>query len=51
VLGRLRAGLFDRLGDLLEIEGANSFRIRACLYASRTIASLAENVRNIHRKV
>ena len=35
---------FNRLADLLEIEGANPFRIRAYRNAARTIASLAQNV-------
>jgi DNA polymerase (family 10) len=35
---------FDRLADLLEIEGANPFRIRAYRNAARTIAGLAQNL-------
>ena len=38
------AELFNRLADLLEIEGANPFRIRAYRNAARTIASLAQNL-------
>ncbi len=38
------AGLFNRLADLLEVEGANPFRVRAYRNAARTIASLAQNV-------
>jgi DNA polymerase (family 10) len=38
------AGLFNRLADLLEIEDANPFRIRAYRNAARTIAGLAQNV-------
>ncbi|MGB7930698.1 MAG: helix-hairpin-helix domain-containing protein, partial [Gammaproteobacteria bacterium] len=38
------AGLFNRLADLLEVEGANPFRVRAYRSAARTIASLAQNV-------
>jgi DNA polymerase (family 10) len=38
------AELFNRLADLLEIEGANPFRIRAYRNAARTIAGLAQNV-------
>src|SRR5262245_28126295 len=33
------ARLFDELADLLEIEGANSFRVRAYRNAARTIES------------
>jgi DNA polymerase (family 10) len=35
---------FDRLADLLEIEGANPFRVRAYRNAARTIAGLAQNL-------
>jgi DNA polymerase (family X) len=35
---------FNRLADLLEVEGANPFRIRAYRNAARTIASMAQNV-------
>ncbi len=38
------AGIFSDLADLLEIEGANSFRIRAYRNASRTIDSLPESL-------
>ena len=38
------AGLFNRLADLLDIEGGNPFRIRAYRNAARTIASLAQNM-------
>jgi DNA polymerase (family 10) len=38
------ADVFSRLADLLEIEGANPFRIRAYRTAARTIATLAQNV-------
>lgn len=33
------AALFDRLADLLEIEDANPFRVRAYRNAARTIAN------------
>ncbi|MDZ4818864.1 MAG: DNA polymerase/3'-5' exonuclease PolX [Planctomycetota bacterium] len=36
------ATLFDQLGDLLEFQGANAFRVRAYRNASRTIRDLAE---------
>ena len=38
------ARYFDELADLLEIDGANPFRVRAYRNASRTIESLAESV-------
>jgi DNA polymerase (family 10) len=38
------AELFGQVADLLEIEGANSFRVRAYRDAARTIATLSENV-------
>jgi len=38
------AELFNRLADLLDIEGGNPFRIRAYRNAARTIASLAQNM-------
>ncbi|MFQ5731801.1 MAG: PHP domain-containing protein, partial [Planctomycetaceae bacterium] len=41
------ARIFDQLADLLEIQGANPFRIRAYRNASRTIESLAESVADI----
>ncbi|MEQ9407623.1 MAG: DNA polymerase/3'-5' exonuclease PolX [Fuerstiella sp.] len=37
------ASVFDELADLLEIQGANPFRIRAYRNASRTISSTAES--------
>lgn len=36
------ARLFDELGDLLEIQGANAFRVRAYRNAARTIEELKE---------
>lgn len=38
---------FEEIGDLLEIQGANSFRIRAYRNASRTIESLSEPISEI----
>jgi len=38
------AEFFTRLADLLEIEGANPFRVRAYRNAARTISSLARNL-------
>ena len=38
------AGLFDELADLLELQGANAFRLRAYRNASRTIGSLPESI-------
>jgi len=41
------ARMFDDLADLLEIQGANPFRVRAYRNASRTIESLAESLADI----
>lgn len=41
------ARLFDELGDLLEIQGANSFRVRAYRNASRTIESSSESIETL----
>lgn len=41
------AKLFDELADLLEIQGANPFRVRAYRNAARTIGDLAESVADI----
>ncbi len=38
---------FEEIGDLLEIQGANSFRVRAYRNASRTIEDLAEPISSI----
>jgi DNA polymerase (family X) len=38
------AELFSRLADLLEVEDANPFRIRAYRNAARTITGLAQNI-------
>ena len=38
------AGFCERLGDLLEIDGANPFRVRAWRNAAETIAGLSERV-------
>jgi len=38
------AALFNRLADLLELEDANPFRVRAYRNGARTISSLAQNV-------
>jgi len=39
--------LFDELADLLELQGANSFRIRAYRNAARTVADLTESVEDL----
>ncbi|WJW76631.1 DNA polymerase/3'-5' exonuclease PolX [Thiohalobacter sp. IOR34] len=39
------ARIFDQIADLLEIEGANPFRIRAYRNASRTLRELGQDVR------
>ncbi len=37
------AGVFEQVADLLEIQGANPFRLRAYRYAARTIKSTANS--------
>jgi len=39
--------IFNEIADLLEIEGANPFRVRAYRNAARTIGSLSRNVRDM----
>src|SRR5690606_28939752 len=41
------ARLFDEMADLLEIQGANAFRVRAYRNATRTIESLSGSVQAI----
>lgn len=41
------AALFDRLADLLEIEDANPFRVRAYRNAARTLANLGQSVTDL----
>jgi DNA polymerase (family 10) len=41
------ARIFDELGDLLEIQGANPFRVRAYRNASRTLTGISESVADI----
>ncbi|MFP6762237.1 MAG: helix-hairpin-helix domain-containing protein, partial [Planctomycetaceae bacterium] len=41
------ARLFEELADLLEIQGANPFRLRAYRNASRTIGGLTEPVADL----
>ncbi len=41
------ARIFDQLGDLLEIQKANPFRVRAYRNASRTIGGLSESMSDI----
>ncbi len=38
------ARIFDEIGDLLELQGANPFRVRAYRNASRTIATLSQSI-------
>lgn len=38
------ARLFEELADLMEIQGANAFRLRAYRNASRTIESRSESI-------
>jgi DNA polymerase (family 10) len=44
------ARIFNQLADLLEIESANPFRVRACRNAARTISSLGKNVSEMVEK-
>ena len=43
------ARIFDELADLLELDGANSFRVRAYRNASRTLEELSEPVAEMAR--
>ncbi|NIR30455.1 MAG: DNA polymerase/3'-5' exonuclease PolX [Gammaproteobacteria bacterium] len=44
------AALFERLADLLEIEGANPFRVRAYRNASRVVGGLSQGVEDMLRE-
>jgi DNA polymerase (family 10) len=44
------AVVFEEIADLLEIEQANPFRIRAYRNAARTIQGLGEEVRDLIKK-
>jgi len=44
------AGLCERLADLLEIDGANPFRVRAWRNAAETIAGLSQSVADLVEK-
>lgn len=41
------AAVFDEIADLLEVQGGNSFRIRAYRAAARTLGELGRNVRQM----
>lgn len=41
------AAIFDEIADLLDIQGANPYRIRAYRNAARTIGSLATDIKSI----
>ena len=41
------AALFEELADLLEIQGANAFRVRAYRNAARTLENLSESAADI----
>ncbi|MGD2137573.1 MAG: DNA polymerase/3'-5' exonuclease PolX [Gammaproteobacteria bacterium] len=41
------AGLFDRLADLLEVEGANPFRVRAYRNAARTVSGHSQQMADL----
>ena len=40
---------FEELADLLEIQGANPFRLRAYRNAARTISGLSDSIQDIAR--
>lgn len=44
------ANIFDRIADLLEIEGENRFRIRAYRNAAMNVENLSQNVANMVEK-
>lgn len=44
------ADIFDRIADLLEIEGANRFRIRAYRNAAYTVENFSQNLSNMVEK-
>jgi DNA polymerase (family 10) len=44
------AAVFDEIADLLEIQGANAFRIRACRNAARNIGDLLSNLNMLRAK-
>ncbi|MGD8625113.1 MAG: DNA polymerase/3'-5' exonuclease PolX [Anaerolineae bacterium] len=44
------AGIFSRVADLLEIEGANQFRVRAYRKAARTIRGYPRSMRDLVRE-
>jgi DNA polymerase (family 10) len=41
------AGIFDEIADLLDIQGANPFRIRAYRNAARTIGELGADLKTL----
>ena len=41
------AAVFEEIADLLEIEDANPFRIRAYRNAARTIQSMAQDIKTL----
>lgn len=44
------AAKFNQIADLLEIEGANSFRVRAYRNAARTVGGLSKNIADLLQK-
>lgn len=44
------AAIFEEIADLLEIQGANPFRIRAYRNAARTLGELSQDVRMLVEK-
>jgi len=41
------AAIFEEIADLLDIQGANPFRIRAYRNAARTVANLATDIKTL----
>ena len=44
------ANIFDRLADLLELEGENPFRVRAYRNAAATVENLPQNLEEMVKK-
>ena len=44
------ASIFDEIADLLEIQGANPFRVRAYRNAARTVAEFGRDLATLIRK-
>jgi DNA polymerase (family 10) len=44
------AAMFNELADLLELDGANEFRVRACGNAARVVGGLSQSAADIIAK-